>query len=115
MGFLPVTFRNIGYTNINGSQLQKMLNSNRKIFILDVRNLEEYKNGHIPNSVNIPVDMLSTKLSTLRSYRNYEIVVYCAVGVRSIRASEILAENGFNKIYNLDGGIPSYKGKLIRN
>ena len=114
MGFLSVLFRNIDYTNINGSQLQNILNSNRKILILDVRNSEEYRNGHIPNSVNIPVDILSTKLSTLSSYRNNEIVVYCSVGIRSATASEVLARNGFNKIYNLDGGISSYKGKLTK-
>lgn len=113
MGLLSKLFRGRGYTTINGSQLQKMLNSN--ILILDVRSPGEYKSGHIPNSRNIPVDIISTKLSSLSQYKDSEIVVYCASGGRSSRASDILSKNGFNKVYNLSGGISSYKGKLAKN
>lgn len=114
MGFLSVLFRKRGYTSISGSQLRKMIN-NSNILILDVRSSVEYRNGHIPNARNIPVDMLSSKLSTLSSYRNSEIIVYCASGGRSTKACNILSKNGFNKIYNLSGGVSSYKGKLVRS
>ena len=99
MGLLSKLFRGIGYTTINGSQLQNMLNNNSNILILDVRSLGEYKGGHIPNSRNIPVDTISSKLSSLSSYKDSEIVVYCASGRRSSRACDILSKNGFNKIY----------------
>lgn len=114
MGFLSGFFRGRGYTTISGSQLQKMLN-NSNILILDVRSLGEYKGGHIPNARNIPVDTLSSKLSSLSSYKDSEIVVYCASGGRSAKASDILSKNGFNKVCNLSGGVSSYKGKLTKN
>lgn len=107
-------FRKRGYTTITGSQFQKMT-SNNKIIILDVRSSGEYKTGHIPNAINLPVDTLSSKLSTLNSYKDSEIVVYCASGGRSARACDILSKNGFNKVYNLSGGVSSYKGKLTKN
>jgi len=107
-------FRKRGYTTITGSQFQKMINNNG-ILILDVRSSEEYKKGHIPNAKNLPVDTLSSKLSTLNSYKDSEIVVYCASGGRSARACDILSKNGFNKVYNLSGGVSSYKGKLAKN
>ena len=113
MGFLSGLFRGRGYTTISGSQLQKMLNKSN-ILILDVRSLGEYKGGHIPNAKNIPVDTLSSELSSLNSYKDSEIVVYCASGGRSAKASDILSKNGFNKIYNLSGGVSSYKGKLTK-
>ncbi len=65
--------------------------------------------------LNIPVDTLSSELSSLNSYKDSEIVVYCASGGRSAKASDILSKNGFNKIYNLSGGVSSYKGKLTKN
>lgn len=115
MGFLSVLFRKRGYTSISASQLQKMINSNSNMLILDVRNSGEYRNGHIPNAKNIPVDTLLSNLSTLSSYKNSEIVVYCASGGRSTKACNILSKNGFNKVYNLSGGVSSYNGKLTRN
>ena len=115
MGFLSVLFIKRGYTNISGSQLQKILSGNKNILILDVRSIEEYRNGYIPNAINIPVDTLSYKLSALNSYKNSKIVVYCASGGRSSEASNILSNNGFNKVYNLSGGLYSYKGKLIKS
>ncbi|MPM82440.1 Thiosulfate sulfurtransferase GlpE [bioreactor metagenome] len=114
MGLFLGLFRKRGYATITGSQLQKMMSSNN-ILILDVRSSGEYKGGHIPNARNIPVDTLSSKLSTLNSYKDSEIVVYCASGGRSARACDILSKNGFTKVYNLSGGISSYKGKLTKN
>lgn len=107
-------FRKRGCTTITGSQFQKMI-SNNNILILDVRSSGEYKKGHIPNAKNLPVDTLSSKLSTLNSYKDSEIVVYCASGGRSARACDILSKNGFNKVYNLSGGVSSYKGKLTKS
>lgn len=113
MGFLSRLFRGRGYTTVNKSQLQKILN-NSNILIIDVRNPGEFKTGHIPNARNIPVNELSSKLSSLSSYKDSEILVYCASGGRSAKAAYILYKNGFNKVYNLSGGISSYKGKLSR-
>ena len=115
MGFLSGLFRGRQYTTINGSQLQKIMENNSKMLILDVRSLAEFKSGHIPNAKNIPVDIISSKLSSLSSYKDSEILVYCASGGRSARASDILSKNGFSKVYNLSGGVYSYKGKLDKN
>ena len=60
MGFLSRLFRGRGYTTVNKSQLQKILN-NSNILIIDVRNLGEFKTGHIPNARNIHVNELSSK------------------------------------------------------
>lgn len=114
MGLISGLFRKRSYTTITGSQLQKMMNNNN-ILILDVRSSGEYKDGHIPNARNISVDTLSSKLPTLNLYTDSEIVAYCASGGRSARACDILSKNGFNKVYNLSGGIYSYKGKLTKN
>lgn len=112
MRLLSGLFGNKKYTNINGEELQKMVKENKGVVILDVRTTGEFRSGHIPKSKNIPVQELSSKVSTLDSYKDDEVIVYCASGARSASAAKSLSKNGFNKVYNLNGGVSSYKGKL---
>ena len=111
MGFLSSLFGSKKYKNINNEELQQIIKNNKDTLILDVRSLGEFRSGHIPKSKNIPVQELSSKVNTLESYKEDDIIVYCASGGRSASAANILAKSGFNKVYNL-GGIGNYKGKL---
>ncbi|MEG2018335.1 MAG: rhodanese-like domain-containing protein, partial [Clostridium sp.] len=74
--------------------------------------LGEFRSGHIPKAKNIPIQELSSKIHTLNAYTNEDIILYCASGARSASAARLLSNNGFNKIYNLSGGVHSYKGQL---
>lgn len=100
------------YENINGGKLDSIIKNNKKVLILDVRTPVEFKSGHISKAKNIPVNELSSRISTLSSYKDEEVIVYCASGMRSSNASKILYKNGFSKIYNLSGGVGSYNNKL---
>lgn len=75
------------------------------IQLVDVRSEMEHANGHIPNSINIPVDDLRTRLSELDPDK--EIWVYCQVGLRGYTASRILQQKGF-RVRNLTGGYKTY-------
>jgi len=66
--------------------------------IVDVRTPEEYKDGHIKNSLNIPLDSIKTEMSWL--VKDAPIVTVCASGARSAAAKKILEANGFEKVYN---------------
>lgn len=81
------------------------INTNEAV-LLDVRTKEEYSMGHIPNSINIPVDNLREQLNTLP--REKPIYVYCAVGLRGYLACQILKGNGYKNIFNLSGGYKTY-------
>lgn len=111
MSFFTNLF-NKKYENIDKGKLDKILKDNKKVLILDVRTPIEFKSGHISKAKNIPVNELSSKINTLSSYKNEEVIVYCASGMRSSNASRILSKNGFSKIYNLSGGIARYSNKL---
>lgn len=113
MKVLSELSRGRAYKNISGAQAEMMIKTNNNILILDARSPEEFMSEHIPNAINIPVDDMQYNMSTLNYYRQYKIIVYCGSGVRSKRASDILIKNGFSKVYNLNGGIPYYKGKLV--
>ncbi|GGF94536.1 DsrE/DsrF/DrsH-like family protein [Paenibacillus aceti] len=84
--------------------------------LVDVRSEIEHANGHIPDSLNIPVDELRSRLGELDSSK--EIWVYCQVGLRGYTASRILQQKGY-KVRNLSGGYKTYQmanykpGKII--
>ena len=96
---------------ISASELQKELESGAPILILDVREENELsgKLGHLENSVNIPVGSLESRISELKDSRDREIIVVCRSGMRAVRASEILARNGFGKVKVLRGGMIAWR------
>ncbi|MFQ6615016.1 MAG: rhodanese-like domain-containing protein, partial [Fidelibacterota bacterium] len=59
----------------------------------------------------IPVQVLQSSLAQLDSVRNADVLVYCRTGNRSTVASNILLDNGFKRVYNLQGGIVNWKRK----
>jgi len=77
-----------------------------KVFILDVRDKEEFDEGHVPNAVNIPLNTLRSRLNQLP--KDKEVGVYCFVGQSSYVATRILVQNGF-KVSNLSGGFLMYR------
>lgn len=67
--------------------------------IIDVRSPKEFLNNSNPDSINIPIDQLESKLSTLD--KENTIIVCCASGKRSAIAEKILKNNGFKHIINV--------------
>ncbi|GAA0135016.1 FAD-dependent oxidoreductase [Paenibacillus sp. YSY-4.3] len=74
--------------------------------LVDVRTETEHARGHIPGSINIPVDELRERLGELDASK--EIWVYCQVGLRGYTASRILNQSGF-RTRNLTGGYVTYQ------
>lgn len=75
---------------------------------MDVRNESEYNLGHLYDAVLIPVYELENRISELQAHINTPIIVYCKAGSRSQIAYQILANNGFTKVYNMLGGITAW-------
>ena len=71
-------------------------------YLLDVRTRFEYKMGHLPDAVNIPLEQLRERLSDIP--RDRRIVTQCNVGYRSYVAQQILRQHGFSDVRNLSGG-----------
>ena len=76
--------------------------------ILDVRTPAEFKAGHLPDAVLIPVQALQRRIAELAPYRNKDILVYCATGNRSTVAAKILIDQGFTRIANMRHGIADW-------
>jgi len=85
----------------NGQKTKKIINmlqSNEKTVIVDVRTSGEFNGGHIRNSINIPLDKISSSAEQLWGYDH--IVVVCASGIRSAQAASILKGKGFTSVVN---------------
>lgn len=87
--------------NISDYQTQ-FLTPQTNHLLLDVREADEYENGHIPGAVNIPLSELQNRLSEVD--REKPIVVVCARGGRSAMAIEFMTANDFDGLYNLSDG-----------
>jgi len=66
--------------------------------VVDVRTKQEFASGHVKGSVNIPLDVLSSKMQELP--KDKAIITCCASGMRSASAKSILLNNGFKEVYN---------------
>ncbi len=77
--------------------------------VIDVREENEYVQGHILNALHIPLSSLKDKLKSLERYREQPLVVVCLSGARSTTASHTLRNNGFTKVYNLSGGMMAWQ------
>lgn len=77
--------------------------------IIDVRTKEEYQQGHIKGSINIPLNNLSNHI--LKLERNRPFITCCASGMRSASAKSLLNSNGFEKVHN-GGGWISLQNKI---
>ncbi len=77
--------------------------------VLDVREDNEYKSGHVVNSLHIPLGSLAARMKELEKYKARPIVVGCRSGNRSGQACSTLKKQGFDKVYNLRGGIMAWQ------
>jgi len=92
---------------ISNEKVYKIIKKNKDYVILDVRTEKEYVDGHLRSAVLIPVGELEDRLDEIPGDK--PIIVYCKSGIRSLKASEILLENNFAPVYNMEGGIESWK------
>ncbi len=91
------------------SGLYDKLKENKDMFLLDVREKEEYAAGHIPGAVNIYVGELEKRLDEVPSDR--PVVSMCSVGNRGGLGASILKRHGYSEVYNLLGGMKAWKKK----
>lgn len=98
--------------SISSEESQKVISDNNYRF-LDVRTDGEYSDGHIPNSIHIPLQEIQSRISEIEKIKDKKIIVYCRSGARSSMASKTLLKEGFD-VSNLTGGIMSWKGEVVK-
>ncbi|MEQ6375933.1 rhodanese-like domain-containing protein [Bacillaceae bacterium S4-13-58] len=82
----------------------------RKAQLIDVREPQEFKGGHILGARNIPVTQMKHRLIEIR--KDKPIYLYCQSGSRSARAANLLHRKGYKDLYQLKGGYKKWSGKI---
>src|SRR5687767_10381591 len=90
---------------ITVQELEALKNAGADVFILDVRNPDEYAIANLGGHL-IPINELPMRLDELN--KNQHIVVHCQAGGRSKRATEFLLSQGFTHVQNLKGGMNAW-------
>jgi molybdopterin/thiamine biosynthesis adenylyltransferase/rhodanese-related sulfurtransferase len=76
---------------------------------VDVREPDEWDEGHIPDAIHVTRGRLESRIEGLVPDKSRELVVYCSVGSRSAFATKVLGEMGYADVVNLDGGFADWK------
>jgi rhodanese-related sulfurtransferase len=97
-----------GVREVDCSGALQLLN-HKEAYVLDVREDEEYKSGHLLNAKQIPLGKLRDRIGELERYRDKPIVVVCRSGQRSATACALLGREGYAQVYNLAGGIMAWQ------
>lgn len=77
--------------------------------VIDVREVNEYSDGHIINSLHIPLSNLNTRISELKKHKANKVIVACRSGHRSANACANLRKAGFEQVFNLSGGVMAWE------
>ena len=97
-----------GYSSVTPTQSTQMINHDDAL-ILDVRENNEYSEGHIINSLHIPLSSLKTRMNDLEKYKSKKVVIACRSGHRSSQACGTLKKEGFEQVFNLSGGVMAWE------
>ena len=101
------------YTEIPAEKASDFISETPELVILDVRTEGEWRYGHISNSIHIDIHGFESRVHELPKDRSRPIICFCAHGVRSAVACQILAELGYGSLYNVDGGMSRYTGEIV--
>ncbi len=77
--------------------------------IVDVRSMAEYKDGHILNAINIPLNSVQNSAKQLSKHKDKPVIAVCRSGSRSSAACNQLRKIGFDNVKNLRGGMMAWE------
>jgi rhodanese-related sulfurtransferase len=105
---------NTNYRAIYFKEACDLIAKTPDLLLLDVRSPGEYADtgrsiesriGRLKGSINVSIDSVEKHYNELLPYKGRTILVYCSHSFRSRRVSKLLADSGFTKVYNLNGGM----------
>jgi molybdopterin/thiamine biosynthesis adenylyltransferase/rhodanese-related sulfurtransferase len=90
---------------IDAPAARELLESDENAVLVDVRGADEWRGGHIPGAVLVPLTELTDRIGEVAPDTGQHVVLYCAVGARSLRGAQALTELGYERAVSVTGGI----------
>ena len=97
-----------GKFNIGPVEATAKINHDEAI-VVDVRSMAEFKDGHILNAENVPLNGLNNSLKKLEKHKSKPVIAVCKTGSRSAAACRSLRKAGFEQVFNLRGGMMAWE------
>ena len=94
---------------VDAAAADELLRSDGDVAVLDVRERNEWEEGHIPGALHIPRGSLESRVEQALPERERPVLVYCSAGARSAFAAKTLAELGYQDVRSLAGGFTDWK------
>ena len=95
---------------VTPQQVNELLSNNGKSHVLlDVRESDEWRQGHLEGALPLPRGFLEIKVETAIPDKKAPIVAYCAGGVRSLLAAKAMKEMGYENVSSMSGGYTAWK------
>ncbi len=94
--------------NIGPREVTDLINR-EEATLIDVRPISDFNKGHILGAKNIPMSGLMKQLGTLEKHKDQPVIINCRSGAQSALACKQLRSKGFEKVYNLRGGILAWQ------
>lgn len=89
-------------------QAATLMMNRENALVVDVRDAGEWNSGHIANARHIALGQLDKHLTEIEKYKQTPVIVCCAMGSRAQTAAEKLRKQGFEKVFNLAGGLSAW-------
>ena len=109
LGLLALNLTTGGKNSIEPQQATLLINHEDAV-VVDVRPMSDFNQGHIVDAVNMPINGFSKELSRLDKHKEKPIIVSCRSGNQSQLACRQLRKAGFDKVFNLRGGVMAWQG-----
>jgi rhodanese-related sulfurtransferase len=101
-----------GGAAISSQKLVQLVNSENAI-VIDVREANEYSEGHIVDAINIPFASFESRSDELNKHKDKPLIVACKMGQHSGSAGTILRKKGFTNVLRLTGGMAEWRGQNL--
>lgn len=98
-----------GSRAVTPSNAVNLMNHEQAV-VIDIRNKEAYKSGHVLGAIHLPATEFSQKWSKLNESKDKPIIVVCAQGMQAQKIAKELKAKSFEKVYHLQGGMSAWRG-----
>lgn len=103
--------RSHAFASLSAQEAIRLMNQNA--LVLDLRPVEQYREGHLTNARQMPSDQILTAGDTLKKHKEKPVLVYCESGSLGASAARQLAAQGFTKAFNLRGGLGAWRAESL--
>lgn len=100
--------KGVGPKRTSALKAVQLINHDNAMMV-DLRDCSSFEQGHIINAINIPINELKQKITTLNKYQHKPIILVLASGQQSLQATKLFVKNGFINVSVLGGGMRAWR------